>query len=183
MRVYSVWIFYKTCFVTKCKQKVSRFLWFASSGHGNVCTSSQLQFDWEWVLPVCPKWEPDLRYGHRKACDGWTEFDLIAFLVCKLLHLGSVVLWSGFRNVFQIELTGSCGALKQRVTFSAWSGSQPHIYTSLLLSWLLCLGVFLIVAYLKCILLMAASERALYGVIGENSFLLIYVKMNRLFGV
>lgn len=120
---------------------------------------------------------------HRKACDGWTEFDLIAFLVCKLLDLGSVVLWSGFRNVFQVELTGSCGALKQRVTFSAWSGSQPHIYTSLLLSWLLCLGVFLIVAYLKCILLMAVSERALYGVIGENSFLVIYVKMNRLFGV
>lgn len=112
------------CLITKCKQKVRRFLWPAPSDHGSVCTSSQLQFSWEWVLPVCPKWEPDLRYGHRKACGGWTELGLIAFLVFKLLDLGFVVLWGGFRNVFQVELTGSCGTLRQHVTFLVWSGSQ-----------------------------------------------------------
>lgn len=61
--------------------------------------------------------------------------------------------------------------------------TQPHIYTNLPLGWLVCFGFFLIVAYLKCILLMAASETALYRIIGENSFLVIYVKMNWLFSV
>lgn len=112
------------CLITKCKQKVSRFLWSAPSGRGSVCTWSQLQFGWEWVLPVCPKWEPELRSGHRRACDGWTELGLIAFLVFKLLDLGFIVLWGGFRNYFQVELTGACGALKQHVTFFMWSGSR-----------------------------------------------------------
>lgn len=37
---------------------------------------------------------------------------------------------------------------------------------------------FFMVAYLKYILLMAANETALCRIIGENSFLVIYVKIN-----
>lgn len=121
MWVYSDWTFCKMCLITKCKQKVSSFFWSAPSGPGIICTSSQ--FGWEWVLAVCPKWEPQLRSGHRKACDGWTELSLIAFLVLKLLNLGFVVLWGGFRNGFWVEFSGARGALKQHVTFLMWSGS------------------------------------------------------------
>lgn len=62
--------------------------------------------------------------------------------------------------------------------------TQPfiHIYTNSLLGCWFVLGFFL-AAYLKYSLPMAASETALYRIIGENRVFVIYVKINWLFSV